>query len=152
MLVQLAVPGRAANDTVLRHYKGSTGYGATATAFTEVTGSQTIQDNSFAITRNDSQATLTLVDSSVIGLGSNTMVQVSAVETAANGTHSATITVPNGANAWFRFEVKHPTGGQSNYVFKTPTSSVSVRGTVGLISSGQNGDTISCITCAANDV
>ena len=151
--VLTALPSRAADDTVLRRVSGSVGYTAVLNGpQTAVTGSQTVADNSYAVTGANSQGVIKLADSSEIGLGSITTVQVGAFRRAADGSSGTTITVPNTAGGTLRFDIKHPAGAKSSYTFVTPTTSVGVRGTIGLLSSGANGDTISCIACAPNDV
>jgi hypothetical protein len=87
-----------------------------------------------------------LEDSSQVALGPNTSVLFGRLNAAGNG---STIVLDGGA---MRFDVKHPAGAASNYTFRTATSQIAVRGTMGLYSRDANGDTISCLQCDPGDV
>ena len=143
------VPAGAAQETQLRAVRGIVGYQLAVDApFDRVIGSFLLQDNQFAITRAASNALLVLTDSSEVALGESTSIQVGAITQAASDAPKA-ITLLTGA---MRFAIRHPAGAQSNYRFLTPTSQVAVRGTIGLLSTGPNGDVISCLDCAPGDV
>lgn len=114
-------------DKVLVNLKGSVAYEHDGTSHALVPSVRhSLIDNDYASTQNASQAQVTLPDSSIITLGSDTRVQM------------AFFNQTDIANAKFivyqgktRFQVQHPAGAQSNYVFTTPTSSIAVRGTEG---------------------
>ncbi|HEY1728091.1 MAG TPA: FecR domain-containing protein [Candidatus Baltobacteraceae bacterium] len=143
--------GVAAVGTVLRHVAGEVGYTQTAGApYVAVAGEQLVSDGSFAVVGQRSRALLTLPDSSLVGIGANSRIEVNAIRQAENA--SSTISIPQSGGT-LRFDVKHPKGAVSNYTFVTPSSNVAVRGTIGLISSSAtNGDVISCLACSPNDV
>jgi hypothetical protein len=133
----------------LRAIRGTVGYRpAQDAAFTRIFGSYLVKDNDFAVTQAASNGLLVLADSSEVALGVNTMVGVGTITQAA-ADNPNTVTLVAGA---IRFAVKHPAGGRSNYRFVTSTSQLAVRGTVGLFSTGPNGDVVSCLECAPGDV
>ena len=143
--------GNAADDTLLRHVNGNVSYRVSQTAQpVAVTSTQVIADEAFAITGRASQGVLTLPDSSLVGLGANTNIQVAAFKRADTG-DGTTITIP-ATGGTIRFQINRPQGGKSNYTFVTPVASISVRGTVGLLTHGPNGDTIACLVCTPGDV
>lgn len=115
--------GRAATNKFMQHVRGTVGYQVgDAGPFNRVAASLDLPDDAFAITQDKSAALLQLPDSSIVSLGMNTKVQVSAFDLSQNGP-GATITVNGGA---LRFEVKRPQGSVANYHFVTPTSQVGV--------------------------
>jgi hypothetical protein len=139
----------AETDKVLKAVRGTVGYQTSASGpFTRVIGRFSIPDDYLAVTQDASNALLQLPDSSEVALGAGTVLQVGAFNAPTSSTPT-TITLNNGT---FRFNVRHPSGGQSNYIFRTPSSQIAVRGTIGLISSGPQGDQITCLACDANDV
>lgn len=143
------VPVAAAQETELRAVRGTVGYQTAPDApFTKVFGSFLLEDDQFALTRAASNGLLVLGDSSEVALGENTDVQVGQISRLAGGEPTA-ITLVDGA---IRFAIRHPAGGQSNYRFTTTTSQIAVRGTVGVLSTGPNGDVLSCLDCATGDV
>jgi hypothetical protein len=142
-------PSRAAADKQLQRIKGQVAFTRDATSpETAVAAKILLDDNADAITHAKSAATLTMPDSSIIGLGENTDVNVGLFENAAAGPGS-TITVKNGT---LRFDVRRPQGGTANYRFTTPTTQVAVRGTVGLLSFVGGNTTVACVVCAADSV
>ena len=149
VFVAATMPISAAQDTSLRAVRGTVGYQpAKDAAFTRVFGSYLVKDNEYAVTQNASNGLIVLADSSEVALGESTTIQVGTITQAAAATPN-TLTLVSGA---IRFAVKHPAGAQSNYRFVTSTSQLAVRGTVGLYSTGPNGDVISCLECAPGDV
>jgi len=147
--VAAGIPARADDNASLRTVRGTVGYQVAKDApFARVFGSYLIQDNYFAVTQRASNALLALHDSSEVALGENTTIQVGAITQAAATTPTA-VTLVAGT---IRFAVRHPAGQQANYRFATTTSQIAVRGTVGLYSTGPNGDVVSCLDCAAGDV
>jgi hypothetical protein len=149
VVIVAAMPVSGAQDTTLRVVRGTVGYQATKdAAFARVFGSYVVQDDQFAVTQAASNGLLVLADSSEVALGQNTTVQVGQITEVAAATPNA-LTLIAGA---LRFSIKHPGGGQSNYRFTTTTSQLAVRGTVGLYSTGPNGDVVSCLDCAPGDV
>ena len=144
-----AVPATAAQDTQLRAVRGTVGYQLNKDApFTRVVGSLLLSDDRFAVTRAASNGELVLADSSIVALGENTNIEVSAI-TQADAAAPTAMQLVAGA---IRFDIRHPAGGRSNYVFQTPTSQIAIRGTIGLLSTGPNGDTLACLDCAPGDV
>jgi hypothetical protein len=129
LAVGLAPPPAGAQDAdkVLVNLKGSVAYEHDGTSHALVPSVRhSLIDNDYASTQSASQAQVTLPDSSLITLGADTRVQM------------AFFNQTDIANAKFviyqgktRFQVQHPAGQQSNYVFTTPTSSIAVRGTEG---------------------
>ncbi len=139
----------AASNKEFKHLKGDTGYQADANArFTAIKGSYVLPDDAFAITAAKSAALLTLPDSSIVGLGSDTRVQVGAFNQTQDGP-GATITVNNGT---LRFDIHRPAGATANYRFVTPTSALAVRGTIGLLSFIAGNTTVACLVCGADSV
>lgn len=141
--------GRAATNKFLQRVKGTVGYQiGEAGAFNKVASNLDLPDDAFAITQDRSAALLALPDSSLVSLGMNTKVQVSAFDSSQNGP-GATITVNGGA---LRFEIKRPQGSVANYRFVTPTSQVGVRGTVGLLALLNGQTTVACLACGADSI
>ncbi len=142
-------PLGAASNKELQHLKGTVGYQPTADApFSPVAGSYVLPDDAFAVTQDKSAALLTLPDSSLVAFGQNTRVQVGAFNQAAQGPGS-TVTVNGGT---LRFDIRRPQGGAANYRFITPTSTIGVRGTVGLLSLLGGNTTVACLACAADSL
>lgn len=144
------VSGAANGTKQLQHVKGTVGYStvANATDFKAVFGKFDLPDDDFAVTQAQSAAVIAMPDSSLVSLGENTTVKVSAFDTAAASPGSQ-ITLNGGA---LRFDVKRPQGGVANYRFVTTTSAVGVRGTVGLLSFINGVTTVGCLACAADSV
>jgi hypothetical protein len=145
-LILTGVPylSRAAGTSKqLRHVRGTIGYQTADTGadFKPVFGKFDLPDDDFAATHAQSAAVLVLPDSSLVALGENTTVQAGAFDVTANGPGSM-ITVNGGS---LRFDIKRPAGGTANYIFKTPTSQTSVRGTIGLLSFVNGITTIGCV-------
>jgi len=150
-LVVNLVPVRlgAADDKQLQRLKGNVGYQTAGTApFTSVIGKFSLPDDYFAVTQATSAGLLVLPDSSLVGLGENTRVQVGAFNQTADGP-GATITVNGGT---LRFDIRRPVGGTANYHFATTTTQMAVRGTVGLLSFVNGVTTVACVVCAADSV
>lgn len=117
--------------------------------FTQVFGKFELPDPDYAVTHAKSTAQIAMPDSSLILLGENTSVQVSAFDNA-TASPGATITVNDGSH--LRFEIKRPAGGAASYKFVTATSQVAVRGTVGLLAFVNGITTVGCVVCAADSV
>jgi len=142
------VTTRAANDKQLQRVKGQIGYQPTKDApFTLVAGRYLLGDDELAVTHAKSAATLTLPDSSIVGLGENTSVQVGAFNQTTAGPGS-TITVNNGT---LRFDIRRPQGGTANYHFATNTTQIAVRGTEGDIEVDQNNLTLNVYNSSQPD-
>jgi hypothetical protein len=144
------VPGAvsAANDKELQRVSGTVGYTTTDNGtFNNVVGSLPLPDKAFAITEANSTGILRMPDSSEIGLGQNTKVQLAAFNDIRNGPGNQ-ITINNGA---LKFDIRHPAGKKANYRFVTPTSQIAVRGTIGLIAvtAAANGTTTTTIACVS---
>ncbi len=140
----------AAGSKQLQRIRGTIGYqtAAASTDFKPVFGKFDLPDADFAVTLARSAALVAMPDSSLIALGENTAVQVSAFDSAAAAPGSA-ITINGGT---MRFDIKRPQGGAANYRFLTPTSQTAVRGTIGLISFINGVTTVGCVVCAADSV
>jgi hypothetical protein len=150
-LLVAAGPARGADDNILRNDKGIVTYGVRGAPPQSLVGSISVGDTVITTTAIASLAALQLSDSSEIRIGDRTTVEVGALRTAAAaaGPASATIELVRGA---VRFNIKHPSGAKSNYVFKTITSQLAVRGTVGYFISGPGGDQVYCVRCDEGDV
>lgn len=111
---------RAANDDkLLQRVKGVVGYQpANSAPLTTIVGKSLLPDDYLAIMHAKSAALLILPDSSIVGLGENTDVQVGAFNQTTAGPGS-TVTVNGGA---LRFDVRRPQGGTANYRFVTVTT------------------------------
>ena len=144
-----AAPGFAGDDLLLQRVQGSVAYSTsekgTAVA---IVATQLIPPDDYAITGAKSLASLKLPDSSIVSLGEETRVRTGAFLTGKSGPGS-TIAIESGA---VHFNIVHPSGGQANYTFVTPTSSVAVRGTEGMIETEGQADSISVIDGKDNDV
>ena len=139
----------AAQDTQLRAVRGTVGYQLNKDApFTRVFGSLVVPDDRIAVTRAASNGELVLGDSSIVALGANTNIEVGVITQAGAAAPTAMSLVAG----TIRFDIRHPAGGRANYRFDTPTSQIAVRGTIGLLASGPEGDTLACLDCAPGDV
>jgi hypothetical protein len=140
----------AGTSKQLQRVRGTIGYQADPAGadFKPVFGKFDLEDQYFAVTRAQSAAVIVLPDSSLVALGENTTVQSGQFNVTANGPGS-TITVNGGS---LRFDIKRPKGGTANYIFKTPTSQTSVRGTIGLLSFVNGVTTVGCVACEADSV
>lgn len=150
-LAVAATPSQADDDTVLLRVTGGVGYTAGAGApYAAVIGQQLMQDGYFAVVKQRAQAMLLLPDSSQVGLGGNTVVQVSAFMRAESGAGS-TIGIPSTGGV-LRFNIKHPKGSKASYTFVTPSTNIAVRGTSGLLWSSAHHDIIACLDCSAHSL
>ncbi len=141
--------GNAASNKELQRLKGTVGYQLSdAGQFNQVGAKYVLPDDAFAVTQNQSAALLQLPDSSLVALGQDTKVQVGAFNQTAAGPGS-TITVAGGT---LRFDIKRPQGKTANYRFITPTSTIGVRGTIGLLAFAGGQTTVACLACAADSV
>src|SRR5580658_7944050 len=135
----------------LQRLSGTVGWATQkdASDFTQVFGKFELLDADYAVTRAKSTAQIAMPDSSLIELGENSSVLVSAFDntTASPG---ATITLNDGSR--LRFDIKRPEGGAASYRFVTATSQVAVRGTVGLLAFVNGVTTVGCVACAADSV
>jgi hypothetical protein len=125
----------ADSDRTLQNVKGTVTYGAQNPGANKLAlhARATLGDNDFANTQGNSQATITLPDSSQIVLGSNSSVQMVQFQTS-DITHAKFVVVGK-----MRFAVNHPQGARADYQFQTPTGQIAVRGTVGDIFSSPQG-------------
>jgi hypothetical protein len=125
----------AGADKVLENVKGSVAYGTSNPAGSPLALHSRIAlaDNDYATTGGNSQATITLPDSSKVTMASNSSVQL------------VSFSQTDIANAKFvvvgkvRFQVNHPQGARANYQFSTSTGQIAVRGTEGDIFSSPQG-------------
>jgi SSS family solute:Na+ symporter len=136
--VALPLVARSDDDKLLANIKGSVSYDHSGTPHTVIPKVHaTLVDDDTAITQTDSLAQVTLPDSSIVTLGAATRVQM------------AFFNQTDIANAKFvvyagktRFQVQHPAGGKANYIFVTPTTQISMRGTEGDIEVDDNNLTL----------
>ena len=132
----LARPAVAGDDKQLQSQKGTVSYQVPngKAVPISVNASVGLADKDFAITGGSSLAQVTLPDSSLVMVGSDTKVQLAFF----NQTQIATakFVVFNGR---VRFAVKHPAGAKANYTFSTATATVGVRGTEGDIEYAPDG-------------
>jgi ferric-dicitrate binding protein FerR (iron transport regulator) len=143
------IAGSAEAGTQLSRLRGDVGYALDAkpgTAVTALVGSILLDHEAVAVTQAKALARVQFVDSSEIQIGDRSRVRIGDLQAASN---QRTIVLEHGA---LRFDVRHPAGPRSNVVFKTPTSQIAVRGTIGYIVNGPGGDEIYCVSCAADDV
>lgn len=141
--------GAADAGTQLSRLRGDVGYAVDARpggTVTALVGSVLLDGGAVAITQAKALARVQFPDSSEVQIGDRTRVRLGELLAQAN---QRTIVLERGA---LRFDVRHPDGPRSNVVFKTPTSQVAVRGTIGYIVHGPGGDEIYCVACAADDV
>lgn len=126
--VLLPLLAGAAADKQLENVKGSVSYQLPSGKPHEVAPSASVAlaDSDIAATGDESQAAVTLADSSRVTMGSDTRVQLAFFNQAQ--TASAKFIIYQGKT---RFKVEHPNGTKANYTFQTPTASVGVRGTEG---------------------
>jgi hypothetical protein len=144
----VAAPAAAASDKQLVAVRGTSGYQPAVDApFRRVVSRQLLADNNIAVTQAASNALVVLPDSSEVALGAATSVQVGAFNDP-QSTTPTTVTLRGGA---LRFNVRHPDGARTNYVFTTATSQIAVRGTIALYKTSPDGDVISCLECAPGD-
>lgn len=135
----LALPVVAGADTAdkeLQSVKGDVSYQhGTAKKPLATNASIVLADKDYAMTGAESRGAVTLPDSSVVTVGSDTKVQLAFF----NRTDAVTakFIVFNGKT---RFEIRHPQGAKANYTFATPSASIAVRGTQGDI--GVTADTL----------
>jgi hypothetical protein len=145
----LAAPRASAGQVnELANVRGEVTYAVPVTAATTrpLAGRIALSDDARAITGFRAAARLTLPDSSTVEIGDKTDVRLDAFRDAATR-HE--IVLNHGA---LRFTIRHPAGAASNYVFKTTTAQLAVRGTLAYLVSGPNGDQIYCVECAPGDV
>ena len=145
----ILVPRASADQAnELARVRGEVSYAVPAASASTrpLAGSIGLSDDARAITGFHAAARVTLPDSSVVEIGDKTDVRLDAFRDAA-ARH--TIVLNRGA---LRFTIRHPAGAQSNYVFKTVTTQLAVRGTLAYLVSGPNGDQIYCVDCAPGDV
>jgi ferric-dicitrate binding protein FerR (iron transport regulator) len=128
VLALVPVAARAQDvDKILTNVRGSVAYEHDGTAHALVPSVRhQLVDADIATTQAASQATVTLPDSSIVTLASDTRVQLAFFNQA--DIASAKFVVYQGKT---RFQIQHPAGAQANYVFSTPTSNIAVRGTEG---------------------
>jgi hypothetical protein len=128
VLAALPLMGSTANDKVLQNIKGTVTYGPSATPTTSLAPKSSIalNDNDYTATGADSQAAITLPDSSRVLIGQNSNVQLAAFDNSVSPTSAKFVVVGK-----VRFTVQHPAGAQANYQFSTQTGQIAVRGTEG---------------------
>jgi hypothetical protein len=141
------VAGAADAPNDLARDRGDVAYALPAASATTkpVIGRIALPDDARAVTGFRAAATLTLPDSSTVQIGDRTDVRIGAFR----GGTTQVFDLKRGA---LRFVIRHPQGGRADYLFRTTTSQLSVRGTLAYLVSGPNGDQIYCVECAPGDV
>lgn len=141
--------GAAAGDKVLARVNGTVQYqGGPRDPFKPVVGRLALPDDAVAVTLTDSQALLTLADSSEVDIGSKARFRIGAFNSFGSG-KPVVVTLELGA---IHFVVRHPQGAWTNYLFVTPTSQIAVRGTEGYLVTGPKGTDFYCASCSDGDV
>jgi hypothetical protein len=139
-------------EIALHWETGTVFYRTTSSARRErVTGTQIVTGDALVTTGPASEGVLVYPDSSHVALGSGTTVQVGGFKTLPGRRASTTIRIPPTGGV-LRFDVNHASPGESDFVFATALTSISVRGTSALLSDGIAGDTLTCLICEAGDV
>jgi hypothetical protein len=130
--VATVIPSSAAADKQLTNVRGDVTYqlGTAAAQPVAPSVSVAIANSAFAKTGPNSQAKITLPDSSQVLIGQDTQIQMAAFDQQPNITTAKFILV----NGKTRFTVQHPNGAKANYTFQTSTGQIAVRGTEGDIS------------------
>ncbi|MGH7716213.1 MAG: FecR domain-containing protein [Vulcanimicrobiaceae bacterium] len=150
LLLALAAPVRGADDNILRRDKGIVTYKLPTTDPRSLYAEVAVDDSVIATTAIASLATLQFSDSSEIRIGDRTNVRIGDLHVAeAANPAGGTVFIERGA---VRFNVKHPMGAKADYRFVTPTTQLAVRGTVGYVVAGPDGDQIYCVKCETGDV
>ena len=141
------VAGAADAPNDLARDRGDVAYALPAASATTmpVIGRIALPDDARAVTGFRAAATLTLPDSSTVQIGDRTDVRIGAFR----GGATQVFDLKRGA---LRFVIRHPQGGRADYLFRTPTSQLGVRGTLAYLVSGPGGDQIYCVDCAPGDV
>ncbi|MGA2393283.1 MAG: FecR family protein [Candidatus Lustribacter sp.] len=151
LALALSAPLQAANDgdKQLARVTGTVQYQAGSdAAYHAVFGRIDLADDAVAVTLAQSRAQLTLPDSSAIDIGATTRVRLGAFNTADTANPNVVVL----ELGTLHFTIRHPAGGRANYVFKTPTSQIGVRGTEGYLVTGPSGTDFYCADCAPGDV
>jgi hypothetical protein len=131
--VATIIPSSAAADKELTNVHGDVTYqlGTAAAQPVAPNVSVALANSALAKTGPNSQAKITLPDSSVVTIGQSTSIQLAAFDQQP-GITTANFVIVNGK---MRFAVSHPSGAKANYTFQTSTGQIAVRGTEGDISS-----------------
>jgi ferric-dicitrate binding protein FerR (iron transport regulator) len=122
----------AQGDRILSNVRGSVTYVSYPTGEARdlaLNASTLVKDDDVAKTGDRSMAKVTLPDSSVVTLGSNTAIKLDTFDAASIA--KAHFVVAYGK---LRFHVEHPAGAKADFTFSTPTGEIAVRGTEGDIS------------------
>jgi len=136
ILATLSVPVGADGTKTVQNMKGTVSYQKPNKAAKPIAGQASIvlADKDLTITGLDSEAAVTLPDSSRVLVGSDAKVQLAFFNQTAIA--NAKFVIYQGR---FRFTVEHPSGAKANYTFQTPTGNVAVRGTQGDIGVADDG-------------
>lgn len=136
ILATLSIPVVADGTKTVRNMKGTVSYQKPNKPAKPIAGQASIvlADKDLTITGLDSEAAVTLPDSSRVLVGSDAKVQLAFFNQTAIA--NAKFVIYQGR---FRFTVEHPSGAKANYTFQTPTGNVAVRGTQGDIGVADDG-------------
>jgi len=136
ILATLSIPVVADGTKTVQNVKGTVSYQKPNKPAKPIAGQASIvlADKDLTITGLDSEAAVTLPDSSRVLVGSDAKVQLAFFNQTAIA--NAKFVIYQGR---FRFTVEHPSGAKANYTFQTPTGNVAVRGTQGDIGVADDG-------------
>lgn len=151
LALALSAPLLAANDgdNQLARVSGTVQYQAGGeAAYHPVFGRIDLAGDALAVTLAQSRAQVILPDSSAIDVGATTRVRLGAFNAAAAANPNVVVL----ELGTLHFAIHHPAGGRANYLFKTPTSQIAVRGTEGYLVTGPSGTDFYCADCNPGDV
>lgn len=129
-------PVAADGNKTVQNVKGSVSFQKPNKVAKPIAGQASIvlADKDVAITGLDSEAAVTLPDSSRVLVGADAKVQLAFFNR--TDIANAKFVIYQGR---FRFTVEHPAGAKANYTFQTPTGNIAVRGTQGDIGVAADG-------------
>jgi hypothetical protein len=135
-LVVMPLSASSDDSKTLENTKGQVAYGPANPGTNPLApkGRTGLNDADWATTGANSQATITLPDSSQVLIGQNSSVQMTSFT--AGDVAAARFTISVGK---VRFKVNHPQGAKADYKFQTTTGQIAVRGTEGDIFLNSNG-------------
>jgi hypothetical protein len=126
-LAAMPLMASTADEKQLQNLKGTVTYGPQQTPTTQLAHNavQPLNDADYVATGADSQAAITLPDSSRILIGQNSNVQLQSFNQS-DIAHAKFLVVGK-----VRFSIQHPAGAKADYTFQTQTGQIAVRGTDG---------------------
>jgi hypothetical protein len=136
IVASTSAPVAADGNKSVQNMKGSVSYQKPNKPAKPIANQASIvlADQDVTVTGLDSEAAVTLPDSSRVLVGADAKVQLAFFNQTAIA--NAKFVIYQGR---FRFSVEHPSGAKANYTFQTPTGNVAVRGTQGDIGVADDG-------------